>query len=162
MIQKTLDKVSGYLYSIQFDYTTLKYYAQIALPVHWVVKTLPDVQIFDHNISDENIFFKMKSNNIDNVIDNLAKIIKHNTKVDEMEQKLREKIAEKKRKINLEEQNLSQVVSKMKKDIATELEDDLYKVDAPEEIRSPNTGYTDTQTVNYGQEEYSGHDERLE
>jgi hypothetical protein len=125
MIQKSLDKVSGYLYAIHFDYTIKQYYAIVALPAHWVVQTLPDVQISEQTINDISLFFKMNAKSIDTVIENLTKIVKHNTRVDEMETKLREKIAEKKRKIILEEQNLSEVVSKMKHEIAIELETDL-------------------------------------
>jgi len=126
MVQKKLDKISGYLYRIEFDYTTQKYFVIAALPLHWVFKTQLDVTATDlKEANGVSLLFKLTSSSVDNILENLEKVIKHNARVDELEAKLKKRIQDKKQRLTLEEQNISKAVSEMKNNIASDLENDL-------------------------------------
>jgi hypothetical protein len=127
VIQKKLDKVSGYLYKIEFDYNIQKYHVVIALPAHWVFLVQTDVQATRLDGNDISVFYKLYSPNIDNVFDNLLKIIKHNDKADQLEHKLKAKLADKKQKLHAEEFQLANSIKRLQEAVRKDLTSEIMK-----------------------------------
>lgn len=144
MIQKRLDKVTGYLYRIEFEYSTGKYFIIASLPIHWIVKNQDGVQI-EHLNTFENIsnFFKLSAENLDDSFENLLLIIKHNSKLDDIQAKAKAKIAQKKNRISQEELDIVKIVDQQKQQMLREFEEELKKEHEQGKTAEENFGGTE-------------------
>lgn len=173
MIQKKLDKVTGYLYRIEFDYTTGKYFIIVSLPIHWIVKNQDNVKIQFLNIYEQiSNFFRIEGETVDAAFDNLLIIIKHNSKLDDLQAKLAAKIADKKHRVSQEEQDMANNLQEQKNRMLADLEQALapnkgiinrYTDEHQEEFGRTETGFGEVDQAGIEpQTETSGDQSRLE
>lgn len=151
MIHKKLEKIAGYLLSLEFDYQNFEYHATAIFPVHWRYIIPDHLEVVAQN-NTESLMFRIKSKkkDTDEIINYIEDIVKANLKIDHHNQKLREKFEAKKKRMMTQENELADQAKKKADEVFVELQEQ-FKTEKVNEKRPEKFGQ---ETSKYSEDEH--------